>query len=134
MANQQEWTARKANEDIRLKKIKDRLEDSSLERKNSREMKCTTMSGAISAWLTSTLSISLRPHSMGVGASCICSSTKRKLQWECLVLDIGLGYLTPAPQATRGVSVFEGCPSLWLPISETLIVSASYFNISCKLK
>ena len=134
MANQQEWTARKANEDIRLRKLKDRPEDSGLGRKNSRKIKCTTISGAISAWLTSTLSISLRPHSTGVGASWICSSTKRKLQWEWLVPDIGLGFLTPAPQATRGVSVFEGCPSPWLPVSETLNLSASHFNISSKLK
>lgn len=38
-----------------------------------------------------------------------------------MLLDIGLGYLTPAPQATRGVSVFEGCPSPWLPVNRNKI-------------
>ena len=49
MANQQEWTAKKANEDIRLRKLKDRPEDLGLGRKNSRKIKCTTMSGAMLA-------------------------------------------------------------------------------------
>ena len=39
MANQQEWTARKANEDVRLRKLKDRPEDSGLKQKNSRQNK-----------------------------------------------------------------------------------------------
>jgi len=65
--------------------------------------------------------MSCKPHSIGVGASCTWSSTNLNPQSEWLLLDIGFGFLTPAPQATRGVSVFEGCPSPWLPMIRSYI-------------
>lgn len=61
--------------------------------------------------------------------SCTWSSTNLKPQSEWLLLDIGLGYLTPAPHATRGVSVFEGCPSPWLPMIRNYIKQKNYKTI-----